>query len=76
MAYLRLLVNQDDDAAFIRIINTPRREIGSATLEIGTVSKKHCSLFEAILILSYCNSNSKSLYSLARFCGMGGQGCG
>ena len=33
MAYLRLLANPDDDAAFLRIINTPRREIGPATLE-------------------------------------------
>ena len=27
MAYLRLLVNQDDDAAFLRIVNTPKREL-------------------------------------------------
>lgn len=33
MAYLRLLVNEDDDNAFVRIINTPRREIGPTTLE-------------------------------------------
>ncbi|WP_320824290.1 DNA helicase Rep [Reinekea sp.] len=33
MSYLRLLINPDDDAAFLRIINTPRREIGAATLE-------------------------------------------
>jgi len=33
MAYLRLLVNDDDDNAFVRIINTPRREIGPTTLE-------------------------------------------
>jgi ATP-dependent DNA helicase Rep len=33
MCYLRLLVNPDDDNAFLRIINTPRREIGPATLE-------------------------------------------
>ncbi|MBU0498975.1 MAG: DNA helicase Rep [Gammaproteobacteria bacterium] len=33
MAYLRLLANPDDDAAFLRIINTPRREIGPSTLE-------------------------------------------
>ena len=33
VAYLRLLVNPDDDAAFLRIINTPRRNIGAATLE-------------------------------------------
>jgi ATP-dependent DNA helicase Rep len=33
MAYLRLLANPDDDSAFLRIINTPRREIGPNTLE-------------------------------------------
>ncbi|MEJ2044140.1 MAG: DNA helicase Rep [Reinekea sp.] len=33
MSYLRLLINPDDDAAFLRIINTPRREVGPATLE-------------------------------------------
>jgi len=33
MAYLRLLVNPDDDNAFLRIINTPRRAIGTGTLE-------------------------------------------
>ncbi len=33
MAYLRLLANPDDDAAFLRVVNTPRREIGPNTLE-------------------------------------------
>ncbi len=33
MAYLRLLANPDDDAAFLRAVNTPRREIGPGTLE-------------------------------------------
>lgn len=33
MSYLRLLVNPDDDNAFLRVINVPRREIGSVTLE-------------------------------------------
>ncbi|WP_460224382.1 DNA helicase Rep [Aurantivibrio infirmus] len=33
MGYLRLLVNPDDDGAFRRIINTPRRQIGVSTLE-------------------------------------------
>ena len=32
MAYLRLLINPDDDAAFLRIINTPRRQIGTKTV--------------------------------------------
>ncbi|WP_198262772.1 DNA helicase Rep [sulfur-oxidizing endosymbiont of Gigantopelta aegis] len=33
MSYLRLMVNPSDDNAFLRIINTPRRKIGSATIE-------------------------------------------
>jgi len=33
MSYLRLLCNADDDAAFLRVVNTPRREIGPATIE-------------------------------------------
>ncbi len=33
MAYLRVLSNPDDDSAFLRVVNTPRREIGAATLE-------------------------------------------
>ena len=50
MAYLRLLVNPDDDNAFLRIINTPRRQIGPSTLEkLGEyASERHISLFRAI----------------------------
>lgn len=50
MAYLRVLVNQDDDAAFLRIVNTPKREIGTTTLEkLGTLAQeKHISLFDAV----------------------------
>lgn len=47
MAYLRVLVNPDDDNAFLRIVNTPKREIGPVTLEkLG----------------SYANMRGKSLY--------------
>ncbi len=50
MAYFRLLVNQDDDNAFIRIANVPRREIGVSTLEkLGSYANhRHISLFDAI----------------------------
>jgi ATP-dependent DNA helicase Rep len=34
MAYLRVITNPDDDRALFRIINTPRREIGAATIKI------------------------------------------
>ncbi len=33
MAYLRLLINLDDDNAFLRIANVPRRKLGPSTLE-------------------------------------------
>ena len=50
MAYLRLLSNSDDDAAFLRIVNTPRREIGPTTLQkLGAwAGERHCALFDAI----------------------------
>jgi ATP-dependent DNA helicase Rep len=49
MAYLRLMANPDDDSAFLRIINTPRREIGATTLEkLGTyATERHVSLLTA-----------------------------
>lgn len=32
-AYLKLLCNESDDAAFLRVINTPKRGIGDSTLD-------------------------------------------
>ncbi len=49
LAYLRLLANPDDDAAFLRVVNVPRREIGATTLEkLGALAQsKHLSLLRA-----------------------------
>ena len=33
LAYLRLIVNPRDDGAFLRVVNTPRREIGLTSVE-------------------------------------------
>lgn len=39
-AYLKLLCNETDDAAFLRVINTPKRGIGDTTLEaLGDYAK-------------------------------------
>lgn len=47
LAYLRLIVNHNDDLAFLRIINTPHRKIGLVTLtKLKRFSKKNkISLF-------------------------------
>ncbi|WP_395700562.1 ATP-dependent helicase [Aquabacterium sp.] len=49
-AWLRLLVNQDDDPAFLRAVTTPKRGIGHTTLgKLGEFSAKwKKSLFESL----------------------------
>jgi ATP-dependent DNA helicase Rep len=49
MCYLKVLVNRDDDNAFLRIINLPRREIGPTTLQaLGEyATERNVSLFDA-----------------------------
>ena len=50
MAYLRIIINPDDDNALLRIVNTPRRQIGPTTLEqLGTyANKRQLPLFQCI----------------------------
>lgn len=70
MAYLRLLTNQDDDNAFLRVVNTPRREIGPVTLEkLGSYANmRGKSLFEASFEMGLEQSLSgRGLESLRRF---------
>ncbi|TVO59090.1 UvrD-helicase domain-containing protein [Denitromonas halophila] len=49
ISYLRVMVNGDDDLAFIRAITTPRRGVGAGTIEaLGRYAgQRHVSLFEA-----------------------------
>ena len=51
MSYLRIILNPDDDTAFLRIINTPKRGIGSASLEkLGLFAQEY-----SISLLLACN---------------------
>jgi ATP-dependent DNA helicase Rep len=49
VSYLRLIANEDDDPAFIRAATTPKKGIGSTTLErLGEYARMHnMSLFAA-----------------------------
>ena len=49
LAYLRLIANPADDRAFLRIVNVPRREIGTRTLEgvAQHAGERHRSLLES-----------------------------
>lgn len=70
MAYLRVLTNPDDDNAFLRIVNTPRREIGPVTLEkLGTYANmRGKSLFAASFEMGLEHHLSgRGLESLQRF---------
>lgn len=70
MAYLRLLVNQDDDNALLRIINTPSRGIGRASLEkLGHFSNElNVSMFEAAAHANLSSVlSSKPLHAVQHF---------
>src|SRR5690606_3404279 len=49
LAYLRLINNPDDDAAFLRIVNVPPRNIGATSLEkLGQMAgTRHLSMLRA-----------------------------
>jgi len=73
MAYLRLLVNPADDAAFIRIVNVPRRGIGALTLEkLGNYAReKHISMLKASLDLGLSQKlKGRSLSAVQQFATM------
>lgn len=70
LGYLRLFVNHDDDAAFLRIVNTPRREIGPTTLEkLGDyANERHISLFAASTELGLAQRlPEKAMHRLEKF---------
>jgi ATP-dependent DNA helicase Rep len=72
MAYLRLLINPNDDAAFLRIVNVPRREIGPSTLEkLGEyATERNISLTAAVDELGIEQRlSSKATDKLRRFRG-------
>ncbi|OYV25547.1 MAG: ATP-dependent DNA helicase Rep, partial [Halothiobacillus sp. 20-54-6] len=71
MSYLKLLVNPDDDAAFLRVINTPRREIGPTTIEKlgGYARERRSSLYQAARSMGIQTVlDARACDRLQRFC--------
>jgi DNA helicase II / ATP-dependent DNA helicase PcrA len=51
LAYLRLIANRHDDAAFERVVNTPPRGIGDRTIDLlrARARREDISMWEAVL---------------------------
>ncbi|EKT61211.1 DNA helicase Rep [Providencia burhodogranariea] len=70
LAYLRVLTNPEDDSAFLRIVNTPRREIGPKTIQkLGEwANQRGKSLYQASFDLGLEQSlTGKGLTALQQF---------
>lgn len=70
LAYLRVLTNPEDDSAFLRIVNTPRREIGPKTIQkLGEwANQRGKSLYQASFDLGLEQSlTGKGLAALQQF---------
>ncbi|MBP9803895.1 MAG: UvrD-helicase domain-containing protein [Candidatus Accumulibacter sp.] len=70
-SYLRLLANNDDDPAFIRAVNTPRRGVGTSTLQaLGSYAgERQISLFAAAFEQGFAQRvQARQLSPLLEFC--------
>ncbi len=69
LAYLRLLMNRDDDGAFERVVNVPTRGIGDRTVEILREEAKSAriSLWRAAAARSEAQQGGRSANALRAF---------
>ena len=69
IAYLRLIVNHDDDLSFERIVNEPKRGIGTASIERlrDYASAHEMSLFKAIDEIEYTTVAKRAASALIKF---------
>lgn len=71
LCYIKLLINPDDNSAFLRVINTPRREIGTSTVEKLALyaNNRHISLFDACFEIGLEQQlNERTYHKLRSFC--------
>ena len=71
LAYLKIIINPQDDSAFLRVINVPRRQIGTTTIQkLNEYSKTlNKSLFDCCLSIGIREAiDSKTVDRLQEFC--------
>ena len=69
VAYLNLIVNPADDLRLVRIINEPKRKIGSATVEAvqRLASYEHCSMYDILFTAGNYDALARSVGKLQDF---------
>jgi ATP-dependent DNA helicase Rep len=71
VAYLRLIANEDDDPAFVRALQVPKRGVGETTLRhLGEIAQRcHTSLFGAVFAAELASAvPSRQRAILEAFC--------
>ncbi|MFK5985685.1 MAG: UvrD-helicase domain-containing protein [Pseudomonadota bacterium] len=71
LSYLKILINPQDDSAFLRVINVPRRQIGTSTIQkLSDYSKKvNQPLFNCCLGIGINQFiDKKAINKLQEFC--------
>lgn len=71
LAYLRLIANRNDDAAFERVVNTPTRGVGDRTLDVvrQTAREQQMTLWQATReLLKNRVLAGRAASALQRFC--------
>ena len=70
VCYMRLLANPDDDNAFLRIVNSPRRGIGAATVEqlVKAAAATRSSLLAAARTAAFqASASARAAKTVAEF---------
>ncbi|PTX48893.1 DNA helicase-2/ATP-dependent DNA helicase PcrA [Melghirimyces profundicolus] len=72
LAYLRLIVNPDDDLSLRRVINVPRRGIGAATVDkiAGFAGEQEISMYRALLEVEEIGLSRRFIRPLTAFTGL------
>jgi len=72
LAYLRLIVNPDDDLSLRRVINVPKRGIGATTVDkIAQYATEHgTSMYRALDVVDFIGLNGKTAEKVVQFADM------